>query len=316
MNIKFVAHELNNHTTSQISDNIRSLIKSMIKKVNELSFISNSNNKSNSLLIKALFILSFKISNRITSRYIEIIKDISDFLKSEHIDELYAIIQQNRIESYDAIELTRNFIKQTKNIIDIENIILELILNIIAYDTQIDDQILYELINILTYDENINNTANIKNILKEFDVSKKKQLVNDYLEELYLLVSRFDDANRGYFENYLRSCAIILYLSSNEFSIKTREILNSILKQFNLIEIDDEIDQYFKKNGLENNRFKAMLNSAKFYIDFYSNSDMTILDLVYKIFLIALNLNNNMSKSLEQMLNELTLKGGKRNEFK
>lgn len=308
-------NELNNQTKSEISFNIYTLIREMTKKANNLEFISNGNDKSLSALIKTIFMLSFKISNKITDTYIEILRNISDFLKSEHIDDISKIINHKNIEIDDAIDLTRSFLTQTKSIIDFESNVLELILNIIAYDSELDDHILNDVLNILPYDESINSIEQLKNILKEYSSIKKRQLLNSYIEELYLLASRFDDAKRSYFENYLRSCSIILYLYSEDFSSEIRENLNSIINQFNLLEIDDEIDQYFKKNGLDNNRFKAMLNSSNFFINLYNNSDLTTIDLVYKILLIALSIDSNINQTHEKILNELTLKGGIKNEY-
>jgi hypothetical protein len=305
-------------------DEISSEITNSISQIKDFFILFSSENTdlntiSSDEFFQNLYILSRIVINRPIYQI-----DVSYQLMSElfedgfNLDDFKVKFDYFQNNSNHLRTLHQNLLKLSQILPHFRELIYNLILGLISVDINLNEKIINELDSIFDYHDLDFNLKEYEILVDRYSFDSKLKLFDEVIENLFFQYQKVDSFQINYLNSFIRFSIILLYIVSGDFNDFDKKHLNKVLNSLNLIEIDDEIEEYYSKKIIENifdlyldNRSQRMIENLKNYFKITNNY---IFDVSFiKTLILAINIKGFITSQQEIFIEFMSKKIGGKN---
>lgn len=193
--------------------------------------------------------------------------------------------------------LHQNLLKLSQFSTDFRVIVYNFILNLISIDINLNENIIDAINSIFNYREREFDLNEFRILVERYSSDAKIELLNQVNENLFFQYQKIESFQANYLNSFIRFSIILLYIVSGDFNDFDKKYLNRVLKNLNLIEIDDELEDYYSK--------KTVNNISELYLD---NRSRRMLDNINNYFKITDNIEINLAL-IKALIVAISIKG-------
>lgn len=280
---------------------------------------TNLNSNSSDEIFQNLYILTRIVINRPIYQI-----DVSYQLMSElfedsfNLDHLKVKFDYFQNSSNHLRTLHQNILKLSQILPHFRELIYNLILGLISVDINLNEKIINELDRVFDYRDLDFNLKEYKILVDRYSFDSKLKLFDEVIENLFFQYQKVDSFQINYLNSFIRFSSILLYIVSGDFNDFDKKHLNKVLKSLNIIEIDDEIEEYYSKKIIDNifdlyidNRSQRMIENLKNYFIITNNNTFDVSFI--KTLILAINIKGFITSQQEIFIEFISQKIGEKN---